>query len=293
MKTLKDVIGKKINEIGGYVIKSEFGRQLVSIVYHSKFFKITSNRIYEMMDRKLLEEVRKHKLPEHIAIIMDGNRRFADGLGLDHNTGHLLGSDKLEEVVEWCFFEVGIKVLTVYAFSTENFRRDDEEVGTIMSLCAEELEKGVNDPRVRDNKICIRVIGHLESLPKEVRNAAKLIMNHTKNYNNYFFNLALAYGGRQDILQAIHRIARDVKDNRLKPEDIEEEIISSYLYTKGLPDPNLILRTSGEERLSNFLLWQAAHSDLYFSDVYWPELKKGDILKAIRTYQQRQRSFNN
>jgi tritrans,polycis-undecaprenyl-diphosphate synthase [geranylgeranyl-diphosphate specific] len=158
--------------------------------------------------------------------------------------------------------------MTVYAFSTENFRRDDEEVSAIMSLCAEELEKGVNDPRVHDNKICIRVIGHLESLPKKVRNAAKLIMNHT-------------------------RIARDVKNNRLKPEDIEEEIISSYLYTKGLPDPNLILRTSGEERLSNFLLWQAAHSDLYFSDVYWPELKKGNILKAIRTYQQRQRSFNN
>jgi tritrans,polycis-undecaprenyl-diphosphate synthase [geranylgeranyl-diphosphate specific] len=293
MKTLKDVIGKKINEIGGYVIKSEFGRQLVSIVYHSRFFKITSNRIYELMDHKLLEEVRKHKLPEHIAIIMDGNRRFADGLGLDHNTGHLLGRDKLEEVVEWCFFEVGIKVLTVYAFSTENFRRDDEEVSAIMRLCAEELEKGVSDPRVRDNKICIRVIGHLNSLPKEVRNAAKLIMNHTKNYNNHFFNLALAYGGRQDILQAIHCIARDVTNSRLKPEDINEEIISSYLYTKGLPDPNLILRTSGEERLSNFLLWQAAHSDLYFSDVYWPELKKGNILKAIRTYQQRQRNFNN
>ena len=293
MKTLKDIIIKKINKISRNIIKSEFGGQLARIAYHSKFFKITSNIMYEIMDRKLLEEIRKHKMPDHIAIIMDGNRRFADEFGLDHNTGYLRGRDKLEEVVEWCFSEVGLKVLTVYAFSLENFRRDDEEVDVLMNLCAKELEKGMNDPRVHNNKICIRIVGKLESLPKEVRNAAKLIMNGTKNYNKHFFNLALAYSGRQDIMQAIHHIAKDVKNNRLKSEDIGEEIISSYLYTNGLPDPNLILRTSGEERLSNFLLWQAAHSDLYFSDVYWPGLRKGDILKAIRTYQQRQGSFNN
>ena len=224
MKTLKDVIGKKINKIGGYVTKSESGRQLVSIVYHSRFFKITSNRIYEMMDCKVLEEVRKHKLPEHIAIIMDGNRRFADKIDVDYNMGHLLGRDKLEEVVEWCFFEIGIKVITVYAFSTENLQRADKEVSDAMRLCAEELKKGVNDPRVHDNKICIRVIGHLESLPSKVHNAARLIMDKTKNYNKHFLNIAFVYGGRQDILQAIHRIARDVKDNRLKLEDIDEEI---------------------------------------------------------------------
>jgi len=292
MKTLKNIISKKIKKISRNIIKSEFGGQLTRIAFHSKFFKITSNMIYELMDRKLLEDVRKYKMPEHIAIIMDGNRRFADEFGLGHKTGHIRGRDKLKEVVEWCFSEVGLKVLTVYAFSSENFRRDDDEVNSIMNLCAEELEKGVNDPRVHNNKICIRVVGHLESLPKEVRNAAKRIMNDTKNYNKHFFNLALAYGGRQDIIQAIHHIAKDVKNNRLKSEDIGEEIISSYLYTNGLPDPNLVLRTSGEKRLSNFLLWQAAHSDLYFSDVYWPGLKKRDILKAIRNYQQRQSSFN-
>ena len=290
---LKDVIGRKINEIGRYAIKNDFVKQFVSTVYRSSFFKKITSRLDEMMDRKLLEEVKKHKLPEHIAIIMDGNRRFADELGIDHNMGHLLGRDRFEEVVDWCFSEVGIKVLTVYAFSIENFKRDDKEVGAVMGLCAEELEKGVNDPRVHDNKIHIRVIGHLEYLPKEVRNAAKLIMNRTKKYSTHFLNIALAYGGREDILQAIHRIASDVKDNSLKPEDIKEEIVSSYLYTNGLPDPNLILRTSGEERLSNFLLWQAAHSDLYFADVFWPELKKRDLLRAIRTYQQRKCSFSN
>jgi len=183
--------------------------------------------------------------------------------------------------------------LTVYAFSTENFKRGDKEVCAIMDLCAEALEKGVIDSRVHDNKIRIRVIGQLESLPKKVRNAAELIMDCTEGYNKHFLNIALAYGGREDILQAIHCIVKDIKNNRLKPEDIDEEIISSYLYTNGLPDPNLILRTSGEERLSNFLLWQAAHSDLYFVDVYWPAFKKRDFLRAIITYQQRERRFSN
>jgi len=245
------------------------------------------------MSQKLLEEVKKHRLPEHIAIIMDGNRRFAGELGLDHNTGHLLGRDKLEEVVEWCFSEMGIKVLTVYGFSTENFKRNSGEVSAIMCLCAEELEKGMNDPRIHDNEICIRVIGNLESLPKEVQNIANLIMNKTKNYTKHFLNIAIAYGGRQEILQAIQRIASDVRNEKLKPDNIDDKIISSYLYTNGLPDPDLILRTSGEERISNFLLWQLAYSELYFSDVYWPAFQKRDFLKAIKVYQQRQHNLIN
>ena len=290
---LKRIIDKKINEIGRYVTKSEFARQLVSTIYHSSFFKIFTKRLDKMMSQKLLEEVKKHRLPEHIAIIMDGNRRFAGELGLDHNTGHLLGRDKLEEVVEWCFSEMGIKVLTVYAFSTENFKRGEDEVSAIMRLCAEELEKGMNDHRVHDNEICIRVIGHLESLPKEVQNIANLIMNKTKNYDKHFLNIALAYGGRQEILQAIQRIASDVRNEKLKPDNIDDKIISSYLYTNGLPDPDLILRTSGEERISNFLLWQLAYSELYFSDVYWPAFQKRDFLKAIKVYQQRQHNLIN
>ena len=288
---LKDVISRKINEISRYAVKNEAVRQLAGIIYRSSFFKMIKNRLDEMMDRKLLDEVKQCKLPRHIAIIMDGNRRFADKLGLDRNAGHQLGMDRFEEVIDWCFSEIGIKVLTFYAFSIENFRRDGQEVNDIMRLCIEELEQGVDSSFIHDNKIRVRIIGHLESLPKDVHNAAKRIMDRTKNYNRRFLNVALAYGGREDILQAIHRIARDVRNNKLKTVDIEEGIVSSYLYTNGLPDPNLILRTSGEERLSNFLLWQAAHSDLYFSDVYWPELKKRDLLRAIRTYQQRECSF--
>ena len=290
---LKDVISRKINEISRYAVKNEVVRQLAGIIYRSSFFKMIKNRLDKMMDRKLLDEVKQFKLPRHIAIIMDGNRRFADKLGLDRNAGHLLGRDRFEEVIDWCFSEIGIKVLTFYAFSIENFRRDSQEVNDIMRLCIEELEQGMNSSFIHDNKIRVRIIGHLESLPKDVHDAAKRIMDRTKNYNKRFLNVALAYGGREDILQAIHRIARDVRNNKLKTVDIEEGIVSSYLYTNGLPDPNLILRTSGEERLSNFLLWQAAHSDLYFADVYWPELKKRDLLRAIRTYQQRECSFSN
>jgi tritrans,polycis-undecaprenyl-diphosphate synthase [geranylgeranyl-diphosphate specific] len=160
-----------------------------------------------------------------------------------------------------------------------------------MDLCKEELEKAVKDSRIHKNKVRVRVIGHKESLPESIRKSAEDIVEATKNYSDYFFNIALAYGGREEIIQAIQRIAEDVRKGELKLEDISESTVSSYLYTNGLPDPDLILRTSGEERISNFLLWQLAYSELYFSDVYWPALQKRDFLKAILTFQKRKRRF--
>ncbi|MFW9852549.1 MAG: polyprenyl diphosphate synthase [Candidatus Thorarchaeota archaeon] len=239
---------------------------------------------------KLIEQIKQNNVPEHVAIIMDGNRRFARELGLPPNTGHLFGRDKLEEVLEWCF-ELGIKNLTVYAFSTENFERDSNEVRELMNLCKKELEVASKDSRIHKNEVKIRVIGHLESLPKDIKQSAQEIINETKDYENYSFNIALAYGGREEIIQAIQKIAGDVKNNKLKIEDIKESIVSKYLYTNGIPDPDLILRTSGEERISNFLLWQLAYSELYFSDVYWPAFQKRDFLRAIKTCQQRKRRF--
>ena len=221
---------------------------------------------------------------------MDGNRRFAKGLDLSPEAGHLFGRDKIKEVLEWCF-DLNIKVLTVYAFSTDNFRRNNEEVQTLMTLCKEELDKALKDSRIHKNKVKVRVLGHLASLPKEIQQSAQYIMDETKDYDNYAFNIALAYGGREEILQAIQRIATDVKDDKIKIEDISESTVSSHLYTNGLPDPDLILRTSGEERISNFLLWQLAYSEFYFSDIYWPALQKRDFLKAIQTYQTRQRRY--
>jgi len=231
---LKNVITRKINEIGRYAVKNEFVKQFVSTVYRSSFLKKITNRLDEMMDRKLLNEVKQRKLPRHIAIIMDGNRRFADKLGLEHIEGHLLGRDRFEEVIDWCFSEIGIKVLTFYAFSIENFRRDGKEVNDIMRLCIEELEQGANSFRIHDNKIRVRIIGHLESLPKDVHDAAKRIMDQTKNYNKRFLNVALAYGGREDILQAIHRIAGDVKDT-LKSQTFGNRYFQEVNDLFGLP----------------------------------------------------------
>jgi len=249
-----------------------------------------SRRIGNFKDYKLIEEVKQHPVPRHVAIIMDGNRRFAKSLDLSPEVGHFLGRDKIKEVLEWCF-DLGIKVLTIYAFSTENFNRSNEEVKTLMTLCKQELEKATKDSRIHKNRVRIRVLGHLEALPDDIQQSAQYVMDTTEHYDNYLFNIALGYGGREEIVDAIQHIAQDVKEGQLKLEEISKSTVSSYLYTNGLPDPDLILRTSGEERISNFLLWQLAYSELYFSDVYWPALQKRDFLRAIQTYQSRERRF--
>lgn len=260
------------------------------MIYNSNIYSYISKKVNEFRDYKLVEEIKQDPVPKHVAIIMDGNRRFATGLGLTPNAGHLFGRDKIKEVLEWCF-ELGIKNLTLYAFSTENFERSSSEVKTLMNLCKEELDKAVKDSRLHKNQVKVRVLGHLDSLPENIRESARYLMDETKNYDRYSLNIALAYGGREEIINAIQNIANDVKTGNLKIEDITEPTVSTYLYTDGLPDPDIILRTSGEERISNFLLWQLAYSELYFSDVYWPALQKRDFLKAIRTCQQRQRRF--
>jgi tritrans,polycis-undecaprenyl-diphosphate synthase [geranylgeranyl-diphosphate specific] len=221
---------------------------------------------------------------------MDGNRRFAESLGLLPESGHIFGRDTLEEVLDWCF-ELHIPILTVYAFSTENFNRNTAEVKTLMTLCRQELERAKSDSRIHKNKVKIKIIGHIESLPADVQDSAHYIMQQTEAYDAFNFNIALAYGGREEILHAIQQIADDVKKGTITRSDITESTISSYLYTNGIPDPDLILRTSGEERISNFLLWQLAYSELYFSDVYWPAFQKRDFLRAIITYQNRKRRY--
>lgn len=221
---------------------------------------------------------------------MDGNRRYATSIGLKPTEGHQFGRDKIKEVLDWCL-ELKIKVLTIYAFSTENFNRSDSEVQHLFQLCQHELDKALKDSRIHKNKIKIKVIGHINKLPSEIKKSAENLMNSTKNYDNYQFNIALAYGGREEIIQAIRKIAQEVKIGNLPIKQISEQTVSQHLYTNGIPDPDLILRTSGEERISNFLLWQMAYSELYFSDVYWPAFQKRDFLKAIQTFQRRKRRY--
>ena len=187
--------------------------------------------------------------------------------------------------------ELGIRVLTVYAFSTENVSRGSDEINKLMRMFAKNFRNLADDERVHKHRIRVRVLGQRDMLPDDVRESIEYAEGRTKGYNDYSFNIAVGYGGREELLQAVRKIAGEVRDGRMKVEDISEETFYGYLYTSDLPDPDLILRTSGEERISNFLLWQLAYSELYFSDVYWPGFRKVDFLRAVRSYQLRKRRF--
>ncbi len=263
---------------------------MLSAVYRSSLYSFFHRKIEQFRDAQLIHDIKQDPLPTHVAVIMDGNRRFAQELGLSSEAGHIMGSKKIEDILDWCFL-LGIPVLTIYAFSTENFKRSTEEVETLMRLFRQELNKAKEDSRIHQYQVRIRIFGRLESLPEDLQEAARSIMDMTKDYSKYSFNIALAYGGREEIINAIKLIASDVKDGKLDIPEISQDTVSSHLYTNGIPDPDLILRTSGEERVSNFLLWQLAYSELYFSDVYWPALQKRDFLEAIKTYQTRKRRF--
>jgi tritrans,polycis-undecaprenyl-diphosphate synthase [geranylgeranyl-diphosphate specific] len=246
--------------------------------------------VAKTVEATLMREVLAERVPLHIGIIMDGNRRFAESMGEPAVKGHEYGRDTLENVLDWCL-EVDVKHLTVYAFSTENFRRGPREVKRLMDLFEENFLKMADDARVHKNRIHIRAIGQIDKLPKRVRDAIATAEAKTRDYDSYFYTIAVAYGGRQEIIDAVRGIADEVAAGRLRPKDIDEGLIAKHLYTSHLPDPDLILRTSGEERISNFLLWQMAYAELYFTDVYWPGFRKVDFLRAIRTYQMRQRRY--
>jgi tritrans,polycis-undecaprenyl-diphosphate synthase [geranylgeranyl-diphosphate specific] len=241
-------------------------------------------------ERHLFERVKESPLPRHVAIIMDGNRRFAAGHGLLVADGHRKGKDTLEELLDWCL-EIGIRVLTVYALSTENFSRPREELDALMALFAESFRQVATDERVHRHRIHVRAIGNLAALPSEVRNAIAEAEAATRDYSDYYYNVAIAYGGREEIVEAIRQIAEDVRTGKIRPDQIDSKMVSDHLYTADIPDPDLVFRTSGEERISNFLLWQAAYAELYFADVMWPGLTRLDFLQAIRAYQNRHRRF--
>ena len=244
--------------------------------------------VYKIYEKRLERQIRKGAVPKHLAVIMDGNRRYAEDLGILPHEGHIEGKSTLENLSDWCR-NLNIKHLTVYAFSLENFDRDEKELGPLMDLFEESFRNAGDDPRVHYNKVRVRAIGHREMLPDKVVEAIEYAESKTKDYNDFNYNLAVAYGGRQELVRSMEKIAKKVKSGEIEPSDIDAQLISSNLYTSGLPDPDLILRTSGEERISNFLLWQLAYSELYFADVFWPDMRKIDFLRAIRSFQKRKR----
>ena len=202
----------------------------------------------------------------------------------------MAGKEKIKDVLDWCM-KLGVKNLTVYAFSTENFNREQSEVDYLMDLLEKSLYDFADDRRVHEKRVRIKVIGDMDLLPDNVLKAMDYAVERTKDYNDRFLNMAIAYGGRQDITNAVRRIAQDAVDGKTKVSEINEHMISGYISTYGIPDPDLVLRTSGEIRISNFLLWQMAYSELYFADVYWPGFRYIDLLRAIRTFQQRKRRY--
>ncbi|MCL1978958.1 MAG: polyprenyl diphosphate synthase [Methanomassiliicoccaceae archaeon] len=256
-----------------------------------KLPKRLSETVYSRYKRGLIKEVLGGPIPKHIAVIMDGNRRYAkEILEKGKSEGHRKGEKKVEEMLEWCL-ELKVSHVTVYAFSTENFKRDREEVDFIMGLSEAALYRMADDKRIHENKVRIKVFGDISILPESVRKAIEYADERTSAYSDFSFNVAMAYGSRQEIISAVKDIARKVANRELEAEDITEEIFRKHLYTSDIPDPDLILRTSGEVRISNFLLWQLAYSELYFTDVYWPGFRYIDFLRAIRSYQQRVRRY--
>ncbi|MBJ62548.1 MAG: di-trans,poly-cis-decaprenylcistransferase [Euryarchaeota archaeon] len=254
-----------------------------------------SNRLGDVLgsavEAKLLREVKEHEEKvNHLAIIMDGNRRFAWSKALQTGIGHKMGKMKLEQVLDWVL-ELNIHYFTVYALSTENLSRPEKELKGLFDLYIEGLKDIADDERIHDNRVKVQIIGRRELLPESVNEAITYAENKTADYDSFTFTVCLAYGSREEMIGAIKSIAEDHATGNLSLESIDEEEVSRRLYTADMPDPDLVIRTSGEERISNFLLWQMAYTELYFTDVYWPSFSKKELLKAIQTYQARKRRF--
>ena len=236
----------------------------------------------------LLSEINIDQLPNHIAIIMDGNGRWAKSKGLLRNIGHQNGAKTVKEVVETCA-KINVKYLTLYAFSTENWNRPKLEVELLMKLLISSLKKEVKT--LQKNNIKLSTIGNLNSLPTKVAKELKDVIEKTKDNNRLTLTLALSYGSREELIKTVKEISLKVKNNLISPENIDKSVINNHLYDHYLPDVDLLIRTSGEQRISNFLLWEIAYAELFFSDTLWPDFNKENLFEAILNYQNRERRF--
>lgn len=227
-------------------------------------------------------------IPNHVAIILDGNGRWAKAKGMPRTYGHVKGCENLEKICSIAK-ELGVKYLTVFAFSTENWKRSKDEVDGLMKLFRNYMKKCLKI--ARDNKMRVRVIGEPSVFDEDLQARIRELEEYSSQFDELHFQIALNYGSRDEIKRAVQELARDVKKGVLDPELITEDTISAYLDTKGLPDPDLLIRTSGEERLSNFLMWQLAYTEFYFTDVAWPDFNKAEFEKAIQKFNQRDRRY--
>ena len=233
-------------------------------------------------------ELSEMKIPEHVAIILDGNGRWAKKRMLPRNVGYAQGSKTVEKICEECD-KLGIRYLTVYAFSTENWKRPQKEVDALMKLLRQYLSDCIK--RSTKNNMCVRVLGDITALDQEFRDKIQELETVSKNNTGLHFQVALNYGGRDELVRSIRNVCKDVQSGKITPEQIDEDLFSDYLDSKGIPDPDLLIRTSGEQRLSNFLPWQLAYSEFYFTDVLWPDFDRNELIKAVEFYNTRDRRF--
>ena len=238
------------------------------------------------MDKKLL--INLHRIPKHVAIIMDGNGRWAKGKGMERVFGHKNALTAVRESIEGAT-KIGVSAITLFAFSTENWNRPKREIDALMNLLISSLKKEL--PTFQENKVKVNAIGSINSLPKKAQNTLNDVIFDTQNNNNITLTLALSYGAREEIVNAIKNISKKVVNKELDIEKIDENIINNHLYTFNLPDVDLMIRTSGEKRISNFLLWQMAYAELYFTDILWPDFRETHFYDAIIEYQNRERRF--
>ncbi len=235
-----------------------------------------------------VDELDRELMPKHIAIIMDGNRRWAKEKKMDSRLGHKAGAETLEKIASFAN-KIGLKYMTVYAFSTENWKRTKEEVGALMILLNNYLDKFLNRESLQNVKI--KVLGNIDDLDKSLQESIRKLEKKSENNTGLTLNIAFNYGGRDEIVRAVKEISQKVKENEIAIEEIDEELVSKYLYTAGEPEPDLLIRPGGELRISNFLLWQLAYTEFLFIDKYWPDFTEDDLLDAIETFEKRNRKF--
>jgi len=293
-----DFVGRPVGRLGNRI--DRFAEWLLRFRIFSKPAKFLANswfawsfvsRLDRVRVRRQKDRILKSPIPSHISIIMDGNRRFAWNKQLGSEFGHQLGKEKLKEVMDW-ILDLGVTHLTVYALSTENIRgRTDDELETLYDLYVTGLNEIAEDPRIHSSKVRVKAAGRISELPSRVREAISNAEERTGDYDDFTFTVCLAYGGREEIVDAVKSLASDHAAGKISMDEINTEEISNRLYDDQIPDPDLVIRTSGEERVSNFLLWQIAYSELYFTDVNWPSFSKQDLYDAIETYQERRRRY--
>lgn len=246
--------------------------------------------LYRIYSKRLEREIRNGDMPNHLALILDGNRRWArKSLNLP-SAGHHRGADAVERLLDWCE-ELDIRIVTLYVLSSENLERGDDELEYLYEMIEARLQKLYDDPRIHRTRMRVKWMGRIEVLPESIRVILRKLDKATAGYDGHFLNIAIAYGGQDELVDAVRKIGRKIQEGKLGAEDVDKDEIESNLYTSHLPQssPDMILRTSGEKRLSGFLLWQSAYSELIFMDIFWPEFRKIDLMRAIRMFQRRKR----